>query len=69
MINLKKIRTDKGVTQQQLAEMSGVNLRIIQHYEQGFKDIDKAAAITVYKLSQALEVPMESLLELKSTPE
>lgn len=64
MTKLKEIRTSKNMTQRELSEVSGVNLRILQHYEQGFKDINKAQAITVYNLAQALNCSVEDLLEL-----
>ena len=53
------------MSQSQLAESSGVNVRMIQHYEQGFKDINKASAITVYKLARALNTKIENLLEIR----
>ena len=64
MINLKRIRTELGFTQSQLAEASGVNVRMIQHYEQGSKDINAAEALTVYKLARALNRDVEDLLEI-----
>ena len=63
MTNLKRIRKESGVTQLQLAEASGVNVRMIQHYEQGVKDINVAGALTVYKIAQALNCTVEDLLE------
>lgn len=63
MNNIKKIRTERGYSQSKLSELSGVNLRMIQHYEQGVKDINLAQAITIYKLAQALNCNMEDLLE------
>ena len=63
MTNLKRIRNESGLTQSQLAEASGVNVRMIQHYEQGVKDINTAGALTVYKLAQALNCTVEDLLE------
>lgn len=65
MTNLKRIREARGLSQSKLAEASGVNVRMIQHYEQGSKDINAAAAITVYRLAQALECTVEFLLETK----
>lgn len=64
MLNLKKRRIEAGLSQAQLAEKSGVNLRMIQHYEQGQKPINNAEALTVYKLAQALSCSVEDLLEL-----
>ena len=65
MSNLKNIRSQRGYSQAKLSELSGVNIRMIQYYEQGAKDINLAQAITVHKLSKALECNMEDLLELK----
>ena len=65
MNNLKRIRTEAGVSQSRLAELSGVNVRMIQYYEQGVKDINSAGALTVYKLAKALGCAMEDLIELK----
>jgi len=51
---LKWMREDKGMTQAELAEKSGVNVRSIQNYEQGFKDINGAKVVTVLQLAEAL---------------
>lgn len=64
MTRLKDIRKSKNMTQSQLSEISGVNLRTLQDYEQGSKDINKVAGITLYKLAQALECKIEDLLEV-----
>lgn len=66
MINLKRIRLDRGYSQSKLAELSGVNLRMIQYYEQGAKDINLAQVITVYNLAQALECSVEELIQRES---
>jgi transcriptional regulator with XRE-family HTH domain len=61
--NLKRIRNAYGCTQAELAKRSGVTLRSIQMYEQRNKDINKASAETLYRLSKVLGCSMESLLE------
>lgn len=63
MNKLKELREKVGMSQSQLAEKSGVNVRMIQYYEQGFKDINKAQAITVLRLAKALDCQMEELIE------
>lgn len=63
MSKLKTIRESKGLSQSKLAEVSGVNLRTLQYYEQGYKDINKAQGITLLKISQALDCTIEDLLE------
>lgn len=61
--NLKRIRETRGLSQTKLAEASGVSVRMIQHYEQGVKNINFAAAITVHRLAEALDSKVEFLLE------
>jgi transcriptional regulator with XRE-family HTH domain len=62
-------RQTKRYTQKKLAELSGVNIRMIQYYEQGVKDINKAQVITVYRLAQALGCTVEDLIEIKKEVE
>ncbi len=61
---LKKLRENRGLSQAELARISGVSLRSIQMYEQRINDIDKAQAQTVYKLSRVIGCEMEDLLEM-----
>lgn len=61
---LKLMREAQGLTQKDLADKSGVNIRMIQHYEQGSKDINKATAITVAKLAIALDCNVLEILNI-----
>lgn len=61
---LKRVRSSKGFTQRSLSEASGISLRTIQHWECGDKDFNKAAALTVYAVAQALGVDMIDLLDI-----
>lgn len=61
--NLKRIRESRGLSQAELAEQSGVNVRNIKTYEQRDNSIDKAQAQTLYKLSRVLGCDVEDLLE------
>ena len=63
--NLQNRRILAGYTQKSLSEESGVNLRTLQQYETGAKDIDKASGETLRALSRALSCRMEDLLEPK----
>lgn len=63
MKNLKWWRLQRNMSQKQLAEASGVSIRMIQYYEQGVNDINKAEAFTVYRLAKALETRMENIME------
>lgn len=60
---LKYFRTYANYTQQELAHRSGVSLRSIQMYEQRQKDINKASADTLYRLSKMLHCSIEDLME------
>lgn len=61
--NLKELRQAAGLTQAQLAEKSGVNLSMIQFYEQGFKDLNKAAFETGLRIAEALDCDPRDLLK------
>lgn len=69
MTNLKRIREASGISQSRLAGISGVSIRNIRAYEstgeQSSRDINKAQALVVYQLAQALGCSVEDLLELK----
>lgn len=65
MSKLKQIREAAGLSQSQLANSAGVNIKSIQGYEQGERDINKAQALTLYQIAKALNVSMENLLEIK----
>lgn len=52
-----------ALTQRELSERSGVNLRTIQQYERRSKDINKAAGATLRALAQTLSCQVEDLLE------
>ena len=60
---LKQMRENRGLSQSELAEKSGVKLRSIQMYEQRVNDIDKAQSQTLFKLSRVLGCKIEDLLE------
>ena len=51
---LKDIRESKGLTRKELSELSGINFRSLQDYEQGHKNITSAKGETLYRLSVAL---------------
>lgn len=65
MSKLKENRERAGLTQKELSERSGVNIRTIQDYEQGRKSINKAQGLSLYHLATALNVTIEELLELQ----
>ena len=59
---LKKLRLERGLTQEQLALLSGVNVRSVRSYEQGSNDISKAQGETLVRLAKTLNCKVENLL-------
>ena len=62
--NLKRIRTAAGLSQNELAELSGVSIRQIQLFEQRQRDINHTKAIDVVKLSRVLGCKSEDILQI-----
>ena len=62
--NLRMKREYCGISQSELARRSGVPLRQIQLFEQRQRDINKAAAETLLRLSRSLYCGMEDLMEI-----
>lgn len=61
-MGLQDKRKSKGLSQSQLAERSGVNVRLIQAYEQGQKNISKASVEKALKLADALDCGVRELI-------
>lgn len=60
---LQVLRKSIGYSQKELAQKSGVSLRMIQQYEQRAKDINKAAGANLLALAQTLGCRVEDLLQ------
>ena len=61
--NLKLLRQKAGLSQRELAELSGIPVRTIQQYEQRQKNINKAKAEYLIMLSQTLCCGIDQLIE------
>lgn len=59
---IKRKREALGYSQSQFAEMSGVNFRTLQDYEQGRKPIPSIKGEVLYRISTSLGCTMEDLL-------
>lgn len=59
---LQRIRRLRGYSQRILAKLSGVNLRTLQQYEIGAKDINKASVSSVVSMAKVLGCEVEDLL-------
>ena len=62
--NLKQRRMAAGMSQRELAEQSDVPVRTIQQYEQRQKNINKAQAEYLVRLSKVLFCEVKDLMEL-----
>ena len=62
---LQKIRKSRGITQQELADLSGVSLRMIQLYEQRRNDINQASGRSISALSRALCCNFYEIMEIE----
>ena len=58
--NLARIRQKKGLTQEQLEELSGFSQQYLSGLERGRRN---PTVITLYELSQALGVSCEELIK------
>ena len=58
---LKTMRKQLRYTQKELAELTGVSLRMIRAYEQGCQDIRKAEAQSVFELSRVFGCKPEEI--------
>ena len=60
--NISFLRKQKKLTQEQLALLSGVNIRSIRSYEQGENELIKAQGEILQMLANALDCTIEDLL-------
>lgn len=66
-MGLKNARVLAGLSQGQLAELSGVKVRMIQHYEQGTKDINGAKLSTLLSLCIPLKCSLSDIITDEDT--
>ena len=62
---LKKYRVQKGLSQNELANVTGVSVRVIQNYEQKKKNLSKASVERLYRFALTLGCPIQELLSNK----
>ena len=63
MSKLKTKRMEAGFSQSQLAEKANMNVRTLQHYEQGSKIFDNARIDTILRVCLALNCKFEDVIE------
>lgn len=66
-MTLKEIRESRGMSQQGLANASGIPKRQIQAFEQGYRDINGAKLVTLLALSNVLNCEMDQIVTDEKT--
>lgn len=67
MSKLKEIRKLCGMTQRELAEKAGLNIRLIQKYESGEYAIENMTSKTASAIAESLGVTIEELINLDTS--
>ena len=62
MNKIKKLRTEKSLTQEELARVSEVKLSTLQKLEREDANLEKMTLETAIKLAKGLEIRAEELL-------
>lgn len=60
---LQQMRLSKNLTQSELAQKTGLNLRTLQYYEQGNKPIESARLDKLLKLCIALKCEINDIID------
>lgn len=59
---LKELRESAGLSQSKLAAVTGLNVRTLQDYEQGRKNLNGAKLVTLLQLCKALGCKLSALV-------
>jgi transcriptional regulator with XRE-family HTH domain len=65
VMSMKELRTRKNLTQAELSELARMTQQAVSDYETGRRDISHMELGTAYRLSKALQVPMDQLMTYK----
>ena len=68
MTALAEIRKDKGYTQQDLCNLSGISINTIQKLEYGISNIKNANVSIVMALARVLNMSVEELIRQSEKP-
>ena len=63
MNKLKKMRNKAGYSQSQFANLAGINIGTLRHYEQGSKNFDHARIDTILKTCLILDCKFRDVIE------
>lgn len=68
-IRLQQLRKAAKLSQSQLAEVAGVDVRMYQNYEQGVRDVSKAQLSTLLRICNALSCKLSDIVTDQETAE
>lgn len=63
MTNLQRIRKANHLSQKELAELTGISIRSIQHYERGEFNFANVGIHTMLRIALALQCRLSELLD------
>lgn len=63
MNRIKKLRTEKSLTQEELVRISDIKLSTLQKLERADANLEKMTLGTALKLAKGLKIQIENLLE------
>ena len=67
--NLQRLRKAVGLSQSQLAKLTGINVQVLQQYERGARDLNGAKLVTLLKICNALECRLADIITDEETQE
>jgi len=62
MNKIKKLRTEKSLTQEELAIISEIKISTLQKLERADANLEKMTLVTAIKLAKGLEIRAEELI-------
>ena len=62
---LKRMRIASGMTQSELSQLSGINIKSIAAYEQSPEKINNASVKSVYNLADCLACDIKDIIEVE----
>lgn len=65
--NLQRLRKAAGLSQSQLAKLTGINVQVLQQYERGARDLNGAKLVTLLKICNALECRLADIITDEET--
>lgn len=61
-MSLREVREEKGIKQVDLAEKAGINVQVLRHYEQGFRDINGCKLKTLLTICDVLSCRLSDII-------